>query len=171
MNPATPALSLRRAARGDAARLFEWANDPVTRAQSFSTNPIAWDEHCAWLEQTLTDPSRYLYIVELDGGSGAAEPVGQVRFDASGDGTAGVSLSLAPAWRGRGLAATALRLAITRVMSESGISIVRALVKPSNDASIRSFLRAGFDQAGHERHRSDDVVRFEFRHPTARSAE
>ncbi len=82
-------LSLRRATRDDARLLWEWANDPGTRAQSFVQDAIPWDRHVAWLDERVSDPDVAIYLAADDGGL-----VGQVRAapvdrDAAGGGRVG----------------------------------------------------------------------------------
>jgi RimJ/RimL family protein N-acetyltransferase len=138
-NLAVP-LSVRPAVLEDRELLFAWANDPLTRAQSFSPAVIPWDTHCAWLASVLDDPGRLLYVVV----GAADEPVGQVRFDGCGSGEAVISISLAPAWRGRGLAASAIRLAMDRARRDAGIVKVHAFIRPGNRVSRQAFARAGY---------------------------
>jgi len=132
-------LSVRRATESDAPRLFEWANDAETRAQSFSSAPILWDGHVAWLTRKLGDRSCHLYVVEV----GGAEPVATVRFDTQG-GHTDVSVTVAPAARGRRLAARAISAAVHAIFESTDIQGVRAFIKPDNTASVRAFERAGF---------------------------
>lgn len=136
-------LSVRPAVESDREILFAWANDPLTRAQSFSRTPIPWETHCAWLASVLDDPGRLLYLVVAP----ADEPVGQVRFDGSGSGEAVISISLAPAWRGRGLAASAIRLAMDRARRDAGVVRVHAFIRPENRVSRQAFARAGYTEA------------------------
>jgi len=133
-------LSLRRAGESDRGLLFEWINDPLTRQQSFSTGPVSWETHCAWLAAALADPQRLLYI--LLGPSD--EPVGQVRFEPSSAGETVISVALAPSWRGRGLAAPAIRLATSRARRDAQIGVIHAYIRPDNQASCRAFARAGY---------------------------
>ena len=135
----TGAVSLRPAVASDRAMVFEWANDPVTRANSFAPDVIAWDVHCAWFERTLRDPDRRLYIILV-----SDEPIGQARLDAAGERSLEISVSLAPAWRGRRLAVEAIRL----VTAHAGAHLVHAYVKPGNDVSRRAFLSAGYVEQG-----------------------
>lgn len=135
-------LSVRPAVAADRELLFAWANDPLTRAQSFSRAPIPWETHCAWLASVLGDPHRRLYLVVAP----AEEPVGQVRFDGCGSGEAVISISLAPAWRGRGLAAPAIRLAMERARRDAGIVRVHAFIRPENRVSRQAFARAGYTE-------------------------
>ena len=70
---------MRRVTPEDCALLFEWANDPVVRRNSFSSAKISWEEHTAWFEamQKRTDCGQYIYLCE-------EEPVGQARITVSG---------------------------------------------------------------------------------------
>jgi RimJ/RimL family protein N-acetyltransferase len=136
--------------------VFEWANDPVTRANSFAPHAIAWDAHCAWFDRILRDRDRRLYIV-----AAAGEPIGQARLASCGEREAEISVSLAPAWRGRRLAAEAIRL----VTAQAGADLVHAYVKPGNDVSRRAFLRAGYVEQGEGVRRGQPAVHFTVRPP------
>lgn len=140
-----PRLTIRPAADSDRSLLFEWANDPATRAQSFSSTRIPWNDHVAWLASVLNSPVRRLYIVSIaSAGGGGEEPVAQTRFDVQSVELAELSVTVAPSWRGHGLAAPVLRLATAHFVGDTGIRRVRARVKSGNEASRRAFLRAGF---------------------------
>lgn len=150
-------LSIRPADETDCGRLFEWANDPVTRANSFSTASSTWNGHCRWFAAVLRDPRRWLYIVTLDDGT----PVGQVRFDGGVGNEAEVSVTIAPEWRGHGLAAPALTLGTDRLARDTNIAVVYAYVKPGNDASRRAFIRAGYLERGLGQHHAHDALLFQ----------
>ena len=148
-------LSLRRAAPSDCAVIFEWANDPVTRENSFSQDLIPWERHKAWFDQILQDPERVLFIAVV-----AGEAIGQARLSRlSVQGEEEISVALAPAWRGRGLAADVIRLA-TR---ESRGPILHAYVKSGNTASIRAFLRAGYVEVGEVERKGCRAIHFTIR--------
>jgi RimJ/RimL family protein N-acetyltransferase len=132
-------LSLRPAVPSDCLLIFEWANDPTTRKNSFAPDPISWATHCAWFERILSDPGRQLHVV-----SSSDVPIGQVRLEPCGHRETKISLSLAPEWRGRGLAVEVIRLATARADAD----LVHAYVKPDNDRSRRAFLKAGFVEQG-----------------------
>ncbi len=134
-----PELALRRAVSADAEILWEWANDPTTRAQSFQTAPIPLDGHVRWFEARLRDPACHFWVAE----SGGRIPVGCVRFDADQD-AAVVSLNLAPGYRGRGIGRQLLQLACRQYFRTSSAPVIRALIKSGNAASIRTFLSCGF---------------------------
>ena len=70
------AIALRPAREEDCRRVFEWANDPVTRAASFRSAPIPFADHERWYGDSLRGERRHLRIAEV-----AGEAVGLVRFD------------------------------------------------------------------------------------------
>lgn len=143
-NDADGLIAIRRAAPADRAMLFEWANDPVTREQSFSPRPIAWGEHCEWFADVLVRDGSLLYVATTSSG----EPFGQARFDREVDDSAAISVTIAPVWRGRGLAGALIRQATARAVAESGFRVVHAYVKPSNERSRRAFAAAGYVESG-----------------------
>lgn len=137
-------LELRPATGSDAARLLEWRNDEETRRNSRSRDPVAEDEHRAWLAAVLADPDRHLLIVELGGA-----PQGQVRFDRVEEGRYEISVSLAEGARGRGLGTEAIEhgLAWLGERVEAAVVVV-AEVREENTASERAFAAAGFERTG-----------------------
>jgi RimJ/RimL family protein N-acetyltransferase len=130
-------MRLRPATSDDARLLYDWRNDPGTRQSSFSTDPVSWEEHRAWVDRAVADPRRVLYIAEDEHG-----PVGTVRLDLD-PAPPTISVTVAPGRRGQGHAS---RL-IAAVAERHGPPIV-ALIKPGNDASVRAFERAGFRHGG-----------------------
>jgi UDP-2,4-diacetamido-2,4,6-trideoxy-beta-L-altropyranose hydrolase len=122
--------------------LWTWANDPPTRAASFSTDSIPWETHQRWFEEKLRDSNCLLYIGELPDAT-----VGQVRIDCQG--TEGVlSLSVASNQRGNGYG-QALLVRACQVAFETGrLTRIHAYIKPENKASVRLFQKAGFEEHG-----------------------
>lgn len=133
-------LTLRDAEPRDARLLFEWVNDPVTRAQSFTQAAIAWEDHERWFARKLADTRCLLFIAE----DVQDRPVGQVRFDLGDDGSAVISVSIAPSFRGQGYAATAIARGCEALRGRHGPLTVLAYIRRDNLASQRAFLRAGF---------------------------
>lgn len=133
------ALDLRSAVEDDAPLLFEWRNHPQTRANSFDSNPVAWDEHIRWFRSALRDPRRLILVGEVEG-----RAVGVIRFERSND-RAEVSVTVQPGHRGQGYG---------RRLISSGSSLCRqrwqipidAYIKASNTTSIRAFSAAGYLQ-------------------------
>jgi RimJ/RimL family protein N-acetyltransferase len=148
----TAGLALREATAEDAAVLFEWANDPVTRAASFEPAPIAWETHVAWLERSLASGDRLLFLAEDAG------PVGQVRFDRESEDVAVISVSIAPAARGHGYAPAAIDAGVRTVAGRWPVRRVRAEIRADNAASLAAFADAGFGAARPLEGRADAVA-------------
>jgi UDP-2,4-diacetamido-2,4,6-trideoxy-beta-L-altropyranose hydrolase len=139
--PSPPtAYVLRRAVAADAADFLCWRNDALSRAMSFTSEPVSWSEHLRWFRRKLDDASAELYVVELDG-----LPVGQVRIDRL-PGEAVLSFGLDPVVRGRGLGERAVADAVERVRRGRNVP-VRADVKPENAASRRIFTKLGWTES------------------------
>ena len=136
-------IGLRRAGAGDGELLFRWANDPVTRAASFSRASIAWEDHLHWLQSKLADPGCVMFV----GSTSAGEPLGTVRFE-RGEASAIVSTTVDSSWRDRGYGAALIRAACRAYFASPSPEAVEAYVKEDNEASRRAFLAAGFDEDG-----------------------
>jgi RimJ/RimL family protein N-acetyltransferase len=107
-------LRLRRATGADALKLWQWRNEPATRAASFASDPIAYD-HVKWLETKLRDRDVFVLIAIGEGETA----IGYVRLDVRGD-AAEVNLSLDRAHRGGGLGTSAVRAATEYAVSSQG---------------------------------------------------
>jgi RimJ/RimL family protein N-acetyltransferase len=149
------ALALRRATAQDAALLFEWANEPQARAMSFSSEPIAWQAHCAWLAQKLADARCLLFVVTEAEGT----PVGQVRLDLEPAGVAVISVSVDRRHRGRGIGRRAIELAVAEAVRRVPGIEVHAYLRPDNAASLRAFACAGFGAPIEARYRGNKALR------------
>jgi len=136
-------LMLRPASADDGRLLWAWANDPEVRERAFSTDPIPWDTHVAWLADRLADPDAHIWVASDSEG----ELVGQVRFETR-DGTTEIAVTVASAARGRGWGAALIDAGVRRLFSETDVDRVVARVKPDNEPSIRAFESAVFDFEG-----------------------
>jgi UDP-2,4-diacetamido-2,4,6-trideoxy-beta-L-altropyranose hydrolase len=134
-------LRLRRVQETDCRQLWEWANDAEVRPVSFATEPISWERHLQWFNSKLGDPKAVLYLV-LDG---EGIPAGQIRFQVD-NAKAAVSISLAPAFRGKGYGKVVLAMATEDLFRTTPVKQIDAYVKPNNTASIRLFMRAGYSR-------------------------
>lgn len=136
-------LALRPVQADDCHLIWEWVNDPATRANSFSTAPIPWERHRNWFMTKLADPQSRFYLA-LDS---VAAPIGQIRYQIEGQ-TAVVSVSLAPNQRGRGYSDQIIQLASQQIFENTAVKLIHAYIKPDNVASIRAFTKAGFVSGG-----------------------
>lgn len=132
-------LDLKEANIDDCYLVWEWANDPVTRVQSFTSEQINWEDHKLWFESTLFDPRSFIFIAFND-----EAPVGLIRFNKRKN-DATISISVAPGHRGRGYSSEIIKMGTQKIFSATDVETVHAYVKPSNAASKRAFVKAGFD--------------------------
>jgi RimJ/RimL family protein N-acetyltransferase len=128
----TPQVVLRPASMEDAELLFDWRNDPATRAASRETAPLVFAKHLGWLRRCLRDDGCKLFVVHSD-----SKPVGTVRAER---GPAGwrISWTVAPAYRGMGYG-SAMVQALVRMLAGR----VHAEIRKGNDRSTRIAESAG----------------------------
>lgn len=133
-------LQLRAAVSSDAELVHGWANDPATRAASFSNAEIPLVDHLAWFGRELTRRDHHLYLAEQRG-----EPFAFVRLDETPEqvGVCTISINLAPQARGQGLGAATL-IAATSTAGALGFASLRAVIRRDNETSRRAFVRAGY---------------------------
>lgn len=135
-------LFFRQAVKKDAELLLKWRNDPVVRDLSFNQQIIGKDEHIGWLDKVLKDPRRHLYvIVNL-----AGEAIGTVRFDEERE-RVEINITIAEEFRGKGYGSQSIWQASRFFLaSHPQINQIIARIKEANEASIRSFAKAGFKE-------------------------
>lgn len=141
-------LQARPARAEDVALFYAWANDPLVRAQSYTTAPIPWEDHQRWYANKIRQENVLLLVVEY-----AGQAAGQVRFEWEGEGRAILSYSLAAEYRGRGLSHLLLAAAIAYFRArQSGPLTVVGYVKKDNIASCRAFIKLNFNEAETDRY-------------------
>ena len=131
-------ISLRPADSSDCNALFNWRNDPDTRAASIETSEIDASKHRYWYSQTLQNPLRKILIGMFD-----QQAIGMVRLDhILAEDRVEVSIILAPEARGAGFAAPLLSKGLEQ--NPFGTSRFSATIKPTNVASQKIFAACGF---------------------------
>ncbi len=149
------ALRLRFAVDSDCSHLFQWANDPDTRAASFRPSAIAWDEHVRWFTRNLQDPDSIVYVGENEAG----DSVGAVRFKIAGE-KAVLSVSVAPTCRGQGWGQELILFSTHLLARSCRVQRIEALVKPNNLPSVRLFEASNFLQTGRAQTNGQEALLF-----------
>ncbi|MGA9814538.1 MAG: UDP-2,4-diacetamido-2,4,6-trideoxy-beta-L-altropyranose hydrolase [Terriglobales bacterium] len=144
-------LHLRPAERKDCRLLWEWANDPVTRAAAFSTEAIPWEHHQAWFEDKMEDPNCLLLIGENSEG----RPVGQIRLDLRSEQEGEIDVSVSPDARGSGVGSRLIDLGVREAFARTDAECLHAFIRRENEMSVRAFERAHFLKVG------EDVVKLQ----------
>ncbi len=136
-------LRLRRARQADCERIWRWANEPETRAASFSSAAIPWEKHLEWFNCRINDPNCLLLIAK----DAQDDFVGNVRFQACCN-DAVISMNITENKRGQGLGKLLIGAALEELFRTSTITSVHAFIKTENDRSIRTFEGCGFKRIG-----------------------
>lgn len=126
-------LHIRLATMGDAAQLLVWRNDPITRANSHTTDPVSLEDHVAWLHRMI-ERRESLYIAMQDD-----EAIGTARL--TRDDPPMMSVTVAPQWRGTGMSGYMVQAVLDLPNTPP---VVRADVKTDNIASQRMLRGRGF---------------------------
>lgn len=132
---------LRKATWEDMELLFQWANDPLVRQNSFSTSTITYEEHQTWFRRILEreDCIQYMYIEE-------EIPIGQVRITVQDD-VAEVGYSVCAEKRSLGHGKAILRLVQEQVWNDfPNVTKIVGRVKIENIASQKAFADAGYEE-------------------------
>ena len=132
--------SLRSVTAADAKLLFEWTHEAETRKNSFSSEPVLWENHVQWLYKKLADKNCLFFIMMLDG-----NPVGTIRLDVDEESKTGtISYSIDKQFRGIGLGGRILAL-VEEKAKEAGLHSLVGGVKPENKASGNCFLKNDYE--------------------------
>ena len=133
-------MTARPATLADSAFLLRLRNDAATVAAARRQQVVREDEHAAWLANCVVNPDRALMIVIRRG-----RRLGTYRLEGFGSTVVEVSLTVAPEWRGRGLAREVVALAVrhARRHGYAGTALI-AQVRVENRPSLIAFLHNGF---------------------------
>ncbi len=135
-------LHFRPAAPEDCTLVYAWFQDPITRANSYSNNPVSLEEHTRWFE-TRIQQTQAPYLM-FYGENQPETLIGQVRIDMKAEGPV-IGINLAPEHRGRGYAAPMLRMAAEYFCKNNlHHTPIRAWIMDHNTASRKAFEAAGF---------------------------
>src|SRR2546427_12975087 len=109
--------TLRAATLEDADALLELRNDPGTREQSFSADPLERSDHVAWLSRKLSTPdATRLYVAEQGN-----RAVGYVRVDVIGSRRGEVSVAVDSSVRGGGIGRQIIAMGTARAAEGLGV--------------------------------------------------
>lgn len=123
---------LRKANIDDAKIILEWRNDPLTRENSFTKDPVDPETHIKWFNDKLSDENCSLFIMMDD-----TEQVGQLRIDKV-DNIGKISYMIAPDKRNMGYGKQLIKLAEGVIGSNTKVLV--GLVESFNEASKKCFI-------------------------------
>ena len=128
-------MTLREAQTADKEFFLTLRNDPDAVKYSYSRRPVTQDEHDFWWDTT----GDYLYV-----GVGLLGDVGTLRLTPVDESTCMVHIVVGKEHRGAGYATEMLREGLGEA-KRHGFCHITAHVDAPNTASLRAFLKAGYD--------------------------
>ncbi len=135
---------LRKATEDDLRFLYNLRNEKAVRQASFSTSPIPFEQHARWFKKKLVGNDSVIFIVEIGG-----VPAGQVRFDVREDGGADGNIAISKNFRGKGYGTPIVKSASQHLFATfPKVHKIHVFIKPTNQASLKTFAKAGFRDIG-----------------------
>ncbi|MHC4179218.1 MAG: UDP-2,4-diacetamido-2,4,6-trideoxy-beta-L-altropyranose hydrolase [Planctomycetota bacterium] len=133
-------VKLRPAAVEDAMPLWRLRNDPAVRRASLgATDPVPLKSHLRWFKRRLASPGSCIWVLDFHG-----VILAQIRYDRTDAAAAEISISVATAFRQRGLAAKLIEMTRRPACERLGVRRLRAIARQENFPSVRTFAKAGF---------------------------
>lgn len=130
-------ISLKKADFSDIEFLWYLRNQPIIYKYARNNRAVSWKEHINWILPVILGTSNKNLLVIRN----LKTPIGQIRFDRTGDKEAEISISISKEFQGKGFATKSLKLAIKK---QKNIQKLIAEVNKNNKASIRLFEKLGF---------------------------
>ena len=134
-----PRVTYHPVTEEDTDLTWRWANDPGSRAASFSSEKIPIETHRDWLAGRIRSGAP-TWIAK----DGMGIPLAFVRFDSGEEDAWVISLNLAPESRGKGLSPLIVAGAVSEMRRLRPDTVIDAWIRRENIASQRCFTRAGF---------------------------
>ncbi|ETT41088.1 GCN5-like N-acetyltransferase [Paenibacillus sp. FSL R5-192] len=137
----TRRIELRDVGEGDVFFLWECRNETEARMNSAQIEEVTLNDHLRWLEQSKLNSERKLMVAW-----NKSEKIAVVRLDKENL-HAIVSINVAQEHRGKGFAQEILtELERTASHWDRSIRILQAVIKKQNHASIKTFIKAEYDE-------------------------
>ena len=132
-------IKITRATIDDMLDLFELANDPEVRKNSFNQEKIDLETHKKWFNNRV-DNDDFLLLVARNG----VNFIGSVRFEKDIDNKFIISIQIHKNFRGKGLGKKLLQNAIKKLFNHKENPIIIAKIKSNNLSSIKIFSDSNF---------------------------
>ena len=134
-------INLRKVKSSDLIMLFLWRNNPEIVSLSASQKKVTLEEHNQWLNASINDVNKIIYIIEKD-----QVALGQLRFDRVKEkSNCEVSIYLAPDFQSKGIGSIALTQGIKEIKKKWPDQLqIDAWVRSENLSSQVFFKKNGF---------------------------
>ena len=129
-------MKIRKCTFADWKFLLSLRNDKVTRENSLNSGLVNKSDHCSWLQQSLDNPCREIFIAEMEG-----ESVAMIREDKESPQSNEIILSWAvsSSQRGKGIGTKILETTV-----RDRVETFHAEIRDENIPSIRMAEKNGF---------------------------
>lgn len=132
-------VTYRKATLEDLEIMFKWANDPISRANSFESHKIDIEEHKKWFNGKVNNSNSFIYIAIDDINN---EKIGVVRYELK-EQNAFVGIHIDKSYRGKKLAGKLLK-ETAKLYFKTNNRPILAYIKNENKLSIKAFERADY---------------------------
>lgn len=136
-------ITYRLLNESDVNLVYNWANDPVIRANSYQTDTIPFETHQTWFTAKLQDKNCLMYMCMYEG-----QAAGMLRYQVS-EGKSVVGIQIGEEYRGKKLAVPML-IDTARFYFRKFSEPIFAYIKVENEASKNAFEKAGYKYVSHE---------------------
>jgi RimJ/RimL family protein N-acetyltransferase len=139
-------VSLRNIVYSDIDILYEWANDPETRTNAFSTDPIPYNVHKEWFNKKINAKSVAFYMcVEKTDVNEVC--IGQIRIDIN-DNYGIINYSISSLFRKQGYGTYMITLVEKQIKNDNPlVKRLIADVKYQNEASQHIFRKLNYEES------------------------
>lgn len=131
-------LEFRKVKAEDVKLIYDWNNDPVTRANSHNTAKIEYADHEKWFAGRIADKNLDFLLFIYNN-----IPCGSVRIERKESENV-IGIAIAPEFRGKKLAPLLISKAGEYFYNHHGKKEITAYIKKQNLPSIKSFQRVGY---------------------------
>lgn len=136
-------MEISLARESDMIDIFELANDPLVRQNSFNQEKIAIENHKKWFSAGLKNENCYFYIIRE-----GHELVGSVKFDLAEENQFIIGIQIAKNFRGKGLANKIIVDTSSKLLAVMQGTKIIAHIKENNEGSLKAFLKSGYKIIG-----------------------
>jgi RimJ/RimL family protein N-acetyltransferase len=119
---------------------FNWTNDEMVRSNSYSSDPIPYENHVKWFHSNINKEGYSMLIFN----NVFSQSIGQVRIQKNNDKSALIGISIDAHFRGKSYSTIMISTATQYYIQKYGEIEIHAYVKLENLPSKIAFEKAGY---------------------------
>lgn len=133
---------ITKATENDLLEVYNLSNDPTIRQNSFNSEEIKLNEHTKWFQKKLNSEDSIFFTVK-----NPDKFIGYIRFDRNTEvkNESIITIHLNQEFRGKSLGCKLIKISSEKIFSEYPIKKIIAFVKETNNSSLKSFEKAGYE--------------------------